>query len=226
MCIIKYAHKLKIKFSIIKQMEALMDIGKKIRQLRLQNDLTLEDLASRSELTKGFLSQLERNLTSPSISTLEDILEALGTSLSEFFHEEEEEQIVFTQKDFFVDTQDEYQIEWIVPNAQKNEMEPILLTLPPKGKSHEMVSHLGEEFGYVLKGSVTLVRDNKKYKLTKKELTLCANIDFSEDKTDKFEIEMYAEADGEKIEFDKIQELVDKLKQYQDIENIINQIRK
>ena len=45
-------------FSIIKQRkEALMDIGKKIRQLRLQNDLTLEDLASRSELTKGFLSQ-------------------------------------------------------------------------------------------------------------------------------------------------------------------------
>ncbi len=146
-----------------------MDIGKKIRQLRLQNDLTLEDLASRSELTKGFLSQLERNLTSPSISTLEDILEALGTNLSEFFREEEEEQIVFTQKDFFVDTQDEYQIEWIVPNAQKNEMEPILLTLPPKGKSLEMVSHLGEEFGYVLKGSVTLVRDNKKYKLKAKD---------------------------------------------------------
>ena len=130
---------MKKKFSNTKQ-EALMDIGKKVRQLRLQNDLTLEDLASRSELTKGFLSQLERDLTSPSISTLEDILEALGTNLSEFFHEEEEEQIVFTNKDFFVHTQDEYQIEWIVPNAQKNEMEPILLTLPPKGTSQTMDS--------------------------------------------------------------------------------------
>ena len=146
-----------------------MDIGKKIKELRLQNDLTLEDLASRSELTKGFLSQLERNLTSPSISPLEDILEALGTNLSEFFHEEEEEQIVFTTKDFFVDKRDEYQIEWIIPNAQKNEMEPILLTLEPHGTSHEMVSHLGEEFGYVLKGTVTLVRDNKKYKLKAKD---------------------------------------------------------
>ena len=38
-----------------------MDIGKKLRELRKQNDLTLEDLASRSELTKGFLSQVERN---------------------------------------------------------------------------------------------------------------------------------------------------------------------
>ncbi|MBQ5640064.1 MAG: helix-turn-helix transcriptional regulator, partial [Bacteroidales bacterium] len=119
--------------------------------------------------TKGFLSQLERNLTSPSISTLEDILEALGTNLSEFFHEEEEEQIVFTSKDSFVDKQEEYQIEWIVPNAQKNEMEPILLTLAPKGKSQEMISHFGEEFGYVLKGNVTLVRDNKKYRLKAKD---------------------------------------------------------
>ena len=58
-----------------------MDIGQKIRQLRTQNNLTLEELASRSELTKGFLSQVERNLTSPSVSTLEDILEALGTCL-------------------------------------------------------------------------------------------------------------------------------------------------
>ena len=58
-----------------------MDIGQKIRQLRTQNNLTLEELASRSELTKGFLSQVERNLTSPSVSTLEDILEALGTDL-------------------------------------------------------------------------------------------------------------------------------------------------
>lgn len=64
-----------------------MDIGKKLKELRLKNDLTLGDLASRSELTKGFLSQVERNLTTPSIATLEDILEVLGSNLSEFFHE-------------------------------------------------------------------------------------------------------------------------------------------
>ena len=62
-------------------MEVYMDIGKKLKDLRIKNDLTLEELASRSELTKGFLSQVERNLTSPSISTLEDLLEALGTNL-------------------------------------------------------------------------------------------------------------------------------------------------
>ncbi len=146
-----------------------MDIGKKLKELRLQNELTLEDLASRSELTKGFLSQVERNLTTPSIATLEDILKALGTNLSEFFHEEPEKQIVFTAQDFFVDEQDDYKIEWIIPNAQKNVMEPILLTLHPHKKSHDMSAHHGEEFGYVLKGTVTLVRGNKKYKLKAQE---------------------------------------------------------
>ena len=146
-----------------------MDIGNKLKELRLQNDLTLEDLASRSEVTKGYLSQVERNLTTPSIPTLQDILEALGTNLSEFFHEEKESQIVFSEPDFFVDEQDDYTIEWIIPNAQKNEMEPILLTLHPKGTSQILSAHHGEEFGYVLKGSVTLVRENKRYKLKAKE---------------------------------------------------------
>ena len=88
-----------------------MDIGKKLRELRKQNDLTLEDLASRSELTKGFLSQVERNLTAPSIATLEDILEALGSNLSEFFHEEEEKQIVFGVEDFFAVEKEDYQVD-------------------------------------------------------------------------------------------------------------------
>lgn len=146
-----------------------MDIGKKLKELRLQNDLTLGDLASRSELTKGFLSQVERNLTTPSIATLEDILEALGSNLSEFFREEPEPQLVFTAQEFFEDEQEEFKIEWVIPNAQKNKMEPILLTLHPHGQSNEMISHHGEEFGYVLKGNVTLVRGNKRYKLKAQE---------------------------------------------------------
>ena len=106
-----------------------MDIGAKIKALRIQNDLTLEELASRSELTKGFLSQVERNLTSPSVSTLEDILEALGTDLASFFKESKQTKVVFSKQDHFIDEHEEYCIHWIVPNAQKNEMEPILLEL-------------------------------------------------------------------------------------------------
>ena len=71
-----------------------MDIGKKIKELRVAKGLTQEELADRSELSKGFISQVERNLTSPSIATLTDILQCLGFTIGEFFSEEPEEQIV------------------------------------------------------------------------------------------------------------------------------------
>ena len=53
------------------------------------------------ELTKGFLSQLERNLTSPSIESLSDILEALGTDISAFFNDRSDARVVFTPDDTF-----------------------------------------------------------------------------------------------------------------------------
>ena len=146
-----------------------MDIGGKVRQLRMQKGLTLEELAGRSELTKGFLSQLERNLTSPSIESLGDILEALGTNLSEFFAEERDDQIRFGAQDFFVDERDTCTVRWIVPNAQKNRMEPILLELPEGGRSFEVSPHSGEEFGCVLDGTVVLVTDGERTVLRKGE---------------------------------------------------------
>ncbi len=146
-----------------------MDIGGKIKKLRTQKGLTLEELASRSELTKGFLSQLERNLTSPSIDSLDDILEALGTSLAEFFKEDTAEQYVFREQDFFVDERETCTIHWIVPNTQKNRMEPILLTLPAGGRSFEVAPHGGEEFGCVVEGTVTLACDGKEETLRRGE---------------------------------------------------------
>lgn len=140
----------------------MYDIGSRIRQLRIKYDLTLEELASRTELTKGFLSQLENNLTSPSLQTLEDISEALGVTMSQFFAEEQDEQIVFTPDDAFVDEQDGMTINWIVPNAQKNEMEPILLALDPHTSSKNIDPHEGEEFGYVISGKIYLVTSKHK----------------------------------------------------------------
>ena len=62
-----------------------MDLGAKIKQMRNQKGLTQGELADRCELTKGYISQLENNLNSPSIATLTDILSALGSNLAEFF---------------------------------------------------------------------------------------------------------------------------------------------
>lgn len=148
-----------------------MEIGAKIKALRIQNGLTQEELADRAELTKGFISQVERDITSLSIATLVDVLECLGTNLKDFFSDGEEEKIIFTEKDFFV-TEDEEcgsEITWIVPNSQKNDMEPILLTLEAGGSSVIDEPHVGEEFGYVISGAVTLFLGKRKLKVKKGE---------------------------------------------------------
>lgn len=146
-----------------------MEIGEKIKSLRTKLGLTQEELAARTELSKGFISQLERDLTSPSIATLMDILEALGTNVSDFFSETPEEKVVFTAEDMFVKESPEsgHSVMWLVTSAQKNALEPILVTLQPGGSTDEDAPHEGEEFGYVLSGSVNLILGNRKYKVRK-----------------------------------------------------------
>lgn len=148
-----------------------MHIGFKIKELRIQKSLTQEELADRAELSKGFISQLERDLTSPSIATLVDILQCLGTNLEEFFSGTSAEQVVFKKTDYFEknDTELRNQVKWIIPNAQKNMMEPILLNLDVGGSTYPDNPHEGEEFGYILNGSITLHIGNRTYKVKKGE---------------------------------------------------------
>ena len=149
-----------------------MGIGEKIKRLRIKNGLTQEELAMRSELSKGFISQVERDLTSPSISTLVDILECLGTNLKDFFNEKTQEKIVFNTEDFYVATDKELHSEkkWVVPTYQKNLLEPILVSFEVNGQTEEEDPHGGEEFGFVLSGTVYVHIGDKKYKAKKEKV--------------------------------------------------------
>ena len=137
-----------------------MSIGGKLKELRILKGLTQEELADRAELSKGFISQVERDLTSPSIATLMDILQCLGTTIGEFFNEAPEEQIVFEKNDYFIKED---------PELKKNTMEPIRLTLGAGGSTYPDSPHEGEEFGYVLSGSILIHLGNRTYKAKKGE---------------------------------------------------------
>ena len=143
-----------------------MKIGKKLRALRQQRNLTQEELADRCELSKGFISQVERDLASPSIATLVDMLECLGTSLQVFFTDDSKEKVAFSPADLFEKPDDEAKhgkITWLIPTAQKNSMEPILLELDVDGETNVLPPHEGEEFGYVLAGRITLCTGRREY---------------------------------------------------------------
>lgn len=145
----------------------MVEIGSKIKQYRLQLDLTQEELAQRTELTKGYISQLENDLSSPSIATLQDILNVLGVTLEEFFAEPKVEQIVYTKNDYFESKNGGGTNTWLIPNSQRKDMEPIILTLPEGAECEERLPFEGEEFGYVLEGRVEIVTTREKYKLKK-----------------------------------------------------------
>ncbi len=146
-----------------------MNIGEKIRDLRLKIGLTQEELAERSDLSKGFISQVEHGNTSPSVDTLEDIVHALGSNFSDFFREKKNENYVFTPEDAFTGVYDQFgfKIHWIVPNAQKNSMEPVIMELKPEGRTKTYNPFEGESFGYVLEGKVVLHLGDESYDLQK-----------------------------------------------------------
>ena len=149
-----------------------MEIGEKIKRLRLQRGLTQEELADRCELSKGFISLLERDLTSPSIATLTDVLECLGTDLAAFFTDHAEEKLVFSEEDTYIKEDEETlkgSIRWLVPTAQKNEMEPILVEMASGGETDWDNPHEGEEFGYVLSGAVQIELGDRIVKARKGE---------------------------------------------------------
>ncbi len=149
-----------------------MEIGKKVKDLRIRLGLTQEDLADRAELSKGFISQVERDLTSPSIATLEQILECLGTTLKDFFAEvQEQPKTVYKKQDMYVKTDLEQgtEIVWLLPGAQGCSLEPILLSLEPNGKTWPDPPHEGDEFGYVLSGTITLHLGDKQLRVKRGE---------------------------------------------------------
>jgi transcriptional regulator with XRE-family HTH domain len=134
-----------------------MKIGERIRDLRQLSNLTQEELAERANLTKGFISQIERDLTSISLDSLIQILEALDENISDFFQETTQEKIIYQEKDRVgIEKERIHKFELLVPGSTNRRLEPVLLTLrkgesTPKEKPHE-----GEEFGYVLRGRVNL----------------------------------------------------------------------
>ena len=149
----------------------MIKIGRKIKNLRLKNHLTQSELGARCDLTKGFISQLESDQTSPSLSTLDDILSCLGTNFTEFWSDLDQEKIVYKKEDdIAAEYENEgYTIHWLVSDAQKNEMEPITVEIASGGNTELHSAHEGEEFGYVLSGRVILHIGQETHKIKKGE---------------------------------------------------------
>lgn len=136
-------------------------IGQRIKELRSQKNLTLEELAERSGCTSGFLSQIERNRAVPSITMLDAIAEALDTRISDFFPE-----TIHTAKIVRHSQRESFQFEGsstiyslLSTKFPHSAIDAFLMTIIPAGEAlptDETRAHIGEEFCYVLQGILRL----------------------------------------------------------------------
>jgi transcriptional regulator with XRE-family HTH domain len=140
------------------------DIGKKIRELREAKNLKMKDLSAMVECTPSLISQLERGKTDPSISMLKKIARALNVNIVDFFMNSTHDEDVVTRTSDRIDIQLkkwDARIQSLVKKTTNKKMQPFFTVVKSGGGSHGIYSHDGEEFGFVLKGELELMVNDK-----------------------------------------------------------------
>lgn len=149
-----------------------MELGDKLRDTRLQKKMTLVELSSRSGVSKSLLSQIERNITIPTIKTIQKVAKALGITMTALFAELEKEQVSKPERDnrdaagsgaIRIVTKDSRKklflpkeglfYELLSPDL-RHKIEFIYIEFPPYKRFEEFLSHEGEECGLILKGKL------------------------------------------------------------------------
>ncbi len=153
---------------------SLMDdlrIHHKIRSIRRQNLLTLEEVARRTGFTRSYLSMIELGKKSPPIASLSKIARALGIHIGAFFEKRKPEDhilLIRKGKGKMVARDGSifgYRYEAVAPTKRGKKMEPFIISLPPNSREGPLFDHEGEEFFYVLEGKIQFLYGDKKYRL-------------------------------------------------------------
>lgn len=148
-------------------------VGQRIRDIRRGRKLSLETIAARTDLSIGFLSQIERGLSSPSLRVLATIADVLGVGIAGLFGAKE---TAGTGSDAIV-TREQQRAElnlWrsgiskqlLSPSGSEGRLNLFLVHLEPGGSTgDELYTHDGEEAGLVLEGEMKLMVDAESWTL-------------------------------------------------------------
>jgi len=146
-----------------------MTLGEKLRSIRTARALSLEDLAKKTNLTRSFLSQIEKNKTSPSISSLIRIAAALEVSMGDLFLEEKsmDNYIIHeNEREAYVVEKDKVRVELLAPRRKDIKFEPMLVHFGIGGTT-DVISPRGVYFCMVLQGKLELRIGGEVHVLTK-----------------------------------------------------------
>jgi transcriptional regulator with XRE-family HTH domain len=147
----------------------LSEIGKRIKEARLSNGFTQQELADKCGVTKSLLSKIENGQTASALATLSKIASNLNTPLSWFLDEEKDHNIVVlpnkSRTTKIGNKETHYMYETLANRSRFSKIEPLLITFLPDSEVTESFIHDEDEFMFVLSGSIKLEYDNETYLL-------------------------------------------------------------
>ncbi|WNS75743.1 cupin domain-containing protein [Bacillus sp. DTU_2020_1000418_1_SI_GHA_SEK_038] len=142
-------------------------LGNRVKSIRKNNKMTLKQVSEKTGLSISFLSQVERSKSSATLSSIRKISEALGVNLSDFFQTDcDPKSGIIKKEDHKEHRSDEVNFTFTNLSGITNPIfEPILATLYPGDKNISPYTHNGQEFIYILEGTLSVILDNKEYSL-------------------------------------------------------------
>jgi transcriptional regulator with XRE-family HTH domain len=152
----------------------LLEISNKIKAIRRDRNITVQELADRVKVTKGLISQIENNRTIPSLLVLINIIKALDVDLNKFFKDissnNSYDTVLIKRKEEYEPFEKEQALGFlyqrIFTKAIKNStVDIVLLELEPNA-SRPMVVTEAFEYKYILSGKVEYIFDDSQYTLS------------------------------------------------------------
>jgi len=135
--------------------DTTIDVGKQLRLLREQRNLSQKALADESGMSRNTLSLIERGQTSPTVSTLKSLAKALSVDINAFFQPFDETSVVFTKADQQPHLSlDQGAMADLGLGMLEQLITPLMLRLDPGARSGQPLTHDGQDFIYCLRGEI------------------------------------------------------------------------
>ncbi len=151
-----------------------MDVGNRLREVRIHAGLSQRELAKKAGVTNSAISMIEKNSVSPSVSSLKKVLAGIPLSLMEFFDDADKAAlippVVYRQDDLLTQSAEgitSHLIGQYTNNRQMSFMKEVME--PGSTTGEEAYAHEGEETGIVIEGAMELTVDNETYVIKKGE---------------------------------------------------------
>lgn len=155
------------------QDDMLIQISIKIKEIRKQKNITVQELASKADVSKGLISQIENNRTVPSLTVLMSIVQALDLDLNEFFKDimpkkKAQQKVILKSPKEYQTFEKEYAKGFLyhrvfTRNIQSGPVDFVLLEMKKGARRNKMIQSESVEYNYMVKGKVEYHIEGKSY---------------------------------------------------------------